>query len=113
MAIIDSTAMQTLVNRKHVETQSGNHELVRLKSIGGHNIMGFKLCRQKFQIGTLSFSWDCCAVAMNDEIIIGLDFLQAHHGIVNLNNKTLSLSKWLSSIHRAEEGGRVICESNL
>lgn len=92
MAIIDTTAMQTLVNRKHVETQSGNHELVRLKSIGGHNIMGFKLCRQKFQIGTLSFSWDCCAVAMNDEIIIGLDFLQAHHGIVNLNNKTLSLS---------------------
>lgn len=29
---------------------------------------------------------------MNDDIIIRLDFLQAHHGIVNLNSKTLSLN---------------------
>lgn len=91
-AIIDTAAMLTLVNKKHVETQSENHEVVKLKGIGGHTIMGFKLCKQKIQIGALSFTWDCCAVAMNDDIIIGLDFLEAHHGIVNLNNKTLSLN---------------------
>lgn len=54
--IIDTAAMLTLVNRKHVKTQSGNHEVVKLKGIGGHTIMGFKLCKQKIQIGALSFT---------------------------------------------------------
>lgn len=93
-AIIDPASnADPIVNRKHVnETQSGNHEVVKLKGIKGHTIMVFKLCKQKFQIGTFSFSWDCCAVAINDDIIIGLNFLEAHHGIVDLNNKTLSLN---------------------
>lgn len=95
--------MLTLVNRKHVKTQSGNHEVVKLKGIGGHTIMGFKFCKQKIQIGALSFTWDCCAVAMNDDTIIRLDFLEAHHGIVNLNNKTLSLNGCLVPTERSKD----------
>lgn len=94
-AVIDTAAMLTLVNRKYVENQNGDHETVQLKGIGGHTILGYKLCNQKLHIGPLSFSWDCCAVAMNDDIIIGLDFLEAHHGILDINNKTLSLNGYL------------------
>lgn len=62
-AIIDNEAMLTLVNRKHVETKSENNEVVMLKGIGGHTIMGFKLCKLTIQIGAPYFTWDCCAVA--------------------------------------------------
>lgn len=55
--------------------------------------MGFNFFKQNIQIDALSFTLDCCTVALNDDIIlvIGLVFLEAYHRIVDLNNKTLSL----------------------
>lgn len=43
--IIDIVVMLILVNKKYVEIQSENYEVVKLKGIGGYIIMGFKFCK--------------------------------------------------------------------
>lgn len=39
-----------------------------------------------FAVGNLHVFWDCCAVPIDDEMILGLYFLAAYHGIVTLRS---------------------------
>lgn len=42
-----------------------------------------------FEIGNVSF--DCCAVPINDEMILGFDVMAVYHGIFNIKECTISL----------------------
>jgi hypothetical protein len=55
-AVVDTAAMQTLVNRKYVDNESANPEMVKLNGIAGHIMIGFKLRKQTLHIASISFS---------------------------------------------------------
>lgn len=67
------------------------NELIKLKGIGSQIVHGRLIKGVAFAIGNLRVCWDCCAVLIDDEMIMGLDFLAAYHGIVNIKECTISL----------------------
>uniref|UniRef100_A0A8W8IJN6 Peptidase A2 domain-containing protein n=1 Tax=Magallana gigas TaxID=29159 RepID=A0A8W8IJN6_MAGGI len=90
-AIIDTAAMITLINESIIpDNQLATNEL-KLKGIGSQILHGRLIKGVAFAVGNLHISWDCCAVPIDDEMILGLDFLAAYHGIVNIKECTISL----------------------
>lgn len=91
-AIIDTAAMITLINESLIpDNQLATNELIKLKGIGSQILHGRLIKGVAFAVGNLHVSWDCCAVPIDDEMILGLDFLAAYHGIVNIKECTISL----------------------
>ena len=47
--------------------------------------------RLNLSIGPHSFIWNCCVAPVNDEFILGLDFLEAHQAVIDLPARQLRL----------------------
>jgi hypothetical protein len=91
-AVIDTAAMITLINERFIAPHKlVSAELIKLKGLGSQIVHSRLLKDIGFEIGPLHVSWDCCAVPMEDEMIIGLDFLESNHGVINIKEGTLSL----------------------
>ena len=86
--LIDSGSQLTLIDAKVLNTISPNIELnkpVRLVSASGHNLDVLGTCSLTIQMsGTPTCVWSCCVVNdLSHDLILGFDFLQAHHVIVD------------------------------
>jgi hypothetical protein len=93
-AVIDTVAMITLINERFIAPHKlVSTELIKLEGLGSQIVHGRLLKDICFEIGHLNIlvSWDCCAVLLEDEMIIGLDFLESNHGVNNIKNGTLWL----------------------
>uniref|UniRef100_K1Q1J5 Uncharacterized protein n=1 Tax=Magallana gigas TaxID=29159 RepID=K1Q1J5_MAGGI len=84
--------MITLINESLIpDNQLATNELITLKGKGSNIMHGRLIKGVAFAIGNLHVSWNCCAVPIDDEMILGLDFLARYHGIVNIKECTISL----------------------
>lgn len=66
-------------------------EPIKSKGLGPQIVHGRLLRNVTLETDTLHVPWDCCAVLMEDEMIIGLDFMEANDGIINIKEGTLSI----------------------
>lgn len=66
-------------------------KLIKLKGIGSEIIHAKLIKGVTFEIGNLHVSLDCCAVPIDDKMILGLEFLAIYHGIFNSMECTISL----------------------
>ena len=78
----------TLIDAKVLNTISPNIELskpVRLVSASGHNLDVLGTCCLTVQLsGTPACEWNCCVVSdLSHDLILGFDFLQANHVVVD------------------------------
>lgn len=118
-AIIDTAAMITLINESLIpDNQLAMNELIKLKGIGSQIVHGRLMKEVAFAIGNFRVSWDCCAVPIDVEMILGLDSLAAYHEIVNIKECTISLgnntfpvklNKWSQKGHPLMPGYRKQC----
>lgn len=91
-ATIDTAAMITLIKESLIpDNQQVMNDLVQLKGIESQIMHGRLIKGVVFAVGNLQVSWDCCAIPVDDEMILGLGLLAAYHGIVNIKKCTVSL----------------------
>lgn len=91
-SILDTASTITLINESLIpDNQLATNELIKLKGIGSQILHGRLIKGVGFAVGNLHVSWDCCTVQIDGEMILGLDFLAAYHGIVNIKECTISL----------------------
>ena len=70
---------------------SESQEVVKLKGLGNQEVMG-KLIKKNVEIhiGQLTILWDACATKLMDTVLLGLYFLSAQEGLVDLKNLTIT-----------------------
>jgi hypothetical protein len=61
------------------------------KGLGNQEVMG-KLIKKNVEIhiGQLTILWDACATKLMDTVLLGLYFLSAQEGLVDLKNLTIT-----------------------
>ena len=52
---------------------------------------GYLIPGLQFTLGSTSYKWNCCVAPITDNFILGLDFLKAHHAVVDLSQSQLIL----------------------
>jgi len=55
---------------------------------------GYLIPGLQFTLGSSSYKWDCCVAPITDSFILGLDFLKAHHAVVDLAQSQLILDNF-------------------
>jgi hypothetical protein len=89
---VDTADMITLAdNRMFTEQQlSESQEFVKLQGLGNQEVMGKLIKSVEIKIGQLTILWDVCATKLTDTVLLGLYFLSAQKGLVNLKNLTIT-----------------------
>ena len=89
---VDTADMITLAdNRMFTEQQlSESQEFVKLQGLGNQEVMGKLIKSVEIKIGQLTILWDVCATKLTDTVLLGLYFLSAQQGLVNLKNLTIT-----------------------
>lgn len=71
-----------------------------------NNIINGKIAEQvKLGIGPTEQRWDVVVGEIADSLLLGLDFLKAHNGIINLENFTLTVDTALIPITKIKREG--------
>jgi len=85
-ATVDTAAMVTLADyRMFTEQQlSESQEFVKLQGLGNQEVMGKLITNVEIKIGQLTILWDVCATKLTDTVLLGLYFLSAQKGLVDL-----------------------------
>ena len=85
-ATVDTAAMVTIADyRMFTEQQlSESQEFVKLQGLGNQEVMGKLIKNVEIKIGQLTILWNVCATKLNDTVFLGLDFLSAQKGLVDL-----------------------------
>ena len=69
-------------------------EPIVLRGAGkGSQMKGWLIPDIPLQMGHKTFPWKCCVAPIADTMILGLDFLRAHHGVIDLPANTLRLQE--------------------
>ena len=91
-ATVDTAAMITLAdNRMFTKQQlSESQEFVKLQGLGNQEVIGKLIKNVEIKIGKLTILWDVCATKLTDTVLLGLYFLSAQKGLVNLKNLTIT-----------------------
>ena len=90
-AIVDTAAMITLINEA-LFPNLGDCEVVRLKGIGSQPVIGKLVKNTEITVGKHTIRWDVFAIQMSDNIILGLDFLDACKAVVDLAKPSVRLN---------------------
>ena len=83
--------MITIANERLFPADIAFTELVTLNGLGEQPLTGKIVKAIDIKIGTLSLSWDVCLATVSDQLILGLDFLEAHRAVINLQNNAISI----------------------
>jgi hypothetical protein len=71
--------MITLVNEKLIcGEEHGDEGLVKLRGLGEQLVYGRIVKNVHIKIGSQTITWDVCTAPLRDDVILGLDFLEAH-----------------------------------
>ena len=94
-AIVDTAAQVSLINEGVVEKMQSSlqfSESVCLREAGENSRMTAQKASQvPLGIGGRRYLWDIYVAPIADCCILGIDFLNAFHGVINLGDKTLTL----------------------
>lgn len=95
-AVLDTAGQVTVFSEaawgKLHRSASNPREPILLKGAAIEGKMQAQLVRGvSLDIGGFTYDWDCCVAPISDELILGLDFLQFHHALIDLPNSLLSL----------------------
>ncbi len=71
--LYDTTAMVTLLSEK----SKHKHEQVVLKGLAEVPVHGKIVPNMNIRLGNRNYKWNLCVAPMSDNIILGIDFLQA------------------------------------
>ena len=94
-AVIDTAAQVTLVSEDlfgQIKPTFNVTDSIRLWEAGKNTVMVAKKVEQvPIQLGRSSYLWDVYVAPISDNCILGIDFLVAHDGKIDLGNKILTL----------------------
>ena len=83
-------AMITLVNEKLIcGEEHGDEGLVKLR---GQLVYGRIVKNVHIKIGSQTITWDVCTAPLRDDVILGLDFLEAHKAVIRLGAETVKIN---------------------
>ena len=93
--VIDTAAQVTVINEElyqRLKSPAGVIEHVNLKDVTAKNMIPAKLLKSvDIKLGSKCYPWNIYVANIADEGILGLDFLKAKQGIVNLHRNELAL----------------------
>jgi len=84
-AVIDTAAQRTIIKQRILSQVTGRltgEKVVLSNAEQGKTMEGLKVAGAKFKIGQLSYCWDVIAAPISDDMLLGLDFLEAHQAVV-------------------------------
>ena len=91
-AVVDSAAQATVISTRVIRKLHRNLEtveMVKLKGITDTTILGRRVKACPLTVGTITYAWDMYEADIEDDLLLGLDFLH-HHGC-RVNFKRLEL----------------------
>lgn len=93
-AVVDSAAMVTVLSEElidHLQPPPTRSKLVKLKGIGEQIVPAYYVTDLRITIGGQVFVGTACVAPVKDPLLLGLDFLMAHHCSVDFSNKLLTI----------------------
>ena len=91
--VVDTAAMSTLVNEKLIcGEEHGDEGLVKLRGLGKQLVYGRIVKNVHIKIGNQTITWDVCTAPLLDDVILGLDFLEAHKAVISLGAETVKIN---------------------
>jgi hypothetical protein len=91
--VVDTAAMITLVNEKLIcGEEHGDEGLVMLRGLGEQLVYGRIVKNVHIKIGSQTITWDVCTAPLRDDLILGLDFLEAHKAVIRLGAETVKIN---------------------
>ena len=102
-ALLDTGGEVSIVPRSVIKDQNIFPSNQSLRAANGSSIKIIGEAVLPIQIGKKLFPLHCLVAKNVSEVILGLDWLNAHAGIWNFNDKTLSLKGEVISIKEMEE----------
>lgn len=91
--VVDTAAMITLVNEKLIcGEEHGDEGLVKLRGLGEQFVYGRIVKNVHIKIGSQTITWDVCTAPLRDDVILGLDFLEAHKAVIRLGAETVKIN---------------------
>ena len=108
-ALLDTGGEVSIVPKSVIKDQNIFPSNQSLRAANGSSIKIIGETVLPIQIGEKLFPLHCLVAKNVSEVILGLDWLNAHAGIWNFNDKTLSLKGEVISINEMEEpDGRIL-----
>ena len=108
-ALLDTGGEVSIVPKTVIKDQNIFPSNQSLRAANGSSIKIIGEAVLPIQIGEKLFPLHCLVAKNVSEVILGLDWLNAHAGIWNFNDKTLSLKGEVISINEMEEpDGRIL-----
>ena len=93
-AVFDTAAQRTIIKQRflnHVTGRITGEKVVLANAEQGKTMEGLKVAAVEFKIGQLSYCWDVIAAPISDDMLLGLDFLEAHQAVVDLPGNIVRL----------------------
>jgi hypothetical protein len=71
----------------------------KLRGLGEQLVYGRIVKNVHIKIGSQTITWDVCTAPLRDDVILGLEFLEAHKAVIRtlscLNPHFLYLNRWM------------------
>jgi len=110
-AVVDTAAEVTIINQKVVPAHllSKCVKSVSLKpAFPGNNQNGQLIRNVNLKVGSQSYSVDMVIADIDDDILLGYDFLKSHNCILNLVNNTISIGSEIIPATEKRNPGSII-----
>ena len=95
MAVIDTAAQISLINQSLWERikqpLTPTEQVLLWGAEKRSNMVAQRIPQLNLLIGDQSYTWDLFLAPIEDTLIIGLDFLKAHGGVINLTDDSVTL----------------------
>ena len=101
-AMVDTGSEISIVHVQHVANLKYNFQnRSRIVSASGHRVDTLGSVELKLKIMSHEFVAECQVVNFNvpHKLILGMNFLEAHQAIINLQNQTVTLEKRMLSVN--------------
>ncbi len=93
-AVVDTAAMVTLLSEtlySKLPKSKHKHEQVVLKGLAEVPVHGKIVPNMNIRLGNRNYKWNVCVAPMSDNIILGIDFLQAYAGLVDFGRNVVAI----------------------
>jgi hypothetical protein len=70
----------------------GDEGLVKLRGLGEQLVYGRIVKNVHIKIGSQTITWDVRTAPLRDDLILGLDFLEAHKAVIRLGAETVKIN---------------------
>ena len=91
--VVNTATMITLVNEKLIcGEEHGDERHVKLRGLGEQLVYGRIVKNVHIKIGSQTITWDVCTAPLRDDVILGLNFLEAHKAVISLGAETVKIN---------------------